>query len=129
MENNSLVTAVAGAQRYEALSHYMDYYITSVSARCMVGADAYKHPELIDMFWKFNVDVDKTMGLASFLPSFLNFIAEISFSKSYNKFRDTFIPIIKRRRSDPSAGQDGLLDFMPFILEVIDDDKRASGEH
>ncbi|KAJ5443567.1 Peroxidase [Penicillium daleae] len=123
---NPLVPAGSASKAYENLSDYMDHYITSVSARCMVGADAYTHPELIDMFLKFNVDVDKTMGLASMLPSFLNFIANIPISQSYDKFRDILIPIIKKRRPAPTHGQDGLMDFMPFILKVIDDDTRAS---
>jgi peroxidase len=129
LENNPLVPAGSASKAYENLSDYMDHYITSVSARCMVGADAYKHPELIDMFLKFNVDVDKTMGLASMLPSFLNFFANIPISQSYDKFRDILIPIIKKRRLAPTHGQEGLMDFMPFILKVIDDDRRASGEY
>ena len=93
----------------------------------MVGADAENHPELIDMFLGFDNTVDNTIGLSSFLPGFLRFIVDMPISISYNKFRKIFVPIIQKRRADPSRGQGGLVDFMPFILEVADNDKRASG--
>lgn len=106
----------------------MDRYITSVCVRVMVGAEAYDHPELIDMFLQHNLTADTTMGLGSFLPNSLRFLANIPISLSYNRFRKIFIPIIRRRRSDPTSGQNGLLDFMPYILKVADDDKRAAGK-
>lgn len=116
------------SERHETLSGYMDRLITSVSARCMVGADADAHPELIDMFLKFNQDVDKVMGMGALLPRLFNFIPKMMMKKSYNNFQKIFVPIIEKRRSDPNAGQDGYLDFMPFILDVVDDNDRVSGK-
>ena len=60
------------------------------------------------------------------LPSFLRFVTKYQMDRSYRKFRQIFIPIIKERRKDCTAGQAGLTDFMPFILSVVDDDDRAS---
>ena len=60
------------------------------------------------------------------LPSFLRFVTKYQMDRSYRKFRQIFIPIIKERRKDYTAGQAGLTDFMPFILSVVDDDDRAS---
>ncbi|CAK7199907.1 hypothetical protein SEUCBS139899_002594 [Sporothrix eucalyptigena] len=115
---------------HQTISSYMDRFSASVSARCMLGADADLHPELIDMFLKFNTTVDTVMQLSSVLPSFLDFIPKLQIHKSYKAFSKIFLPIIKRRRVDPSSGgsdgQDGLLDFMPFILEAVDDDALAS---
>ncbi|CAK7237327.1 hypothetical protein SCUCBS95973_009922 [Sporothrix curviconia] len=115
---------------HQTLSSYMDRFSASVSARCMLGADADLHPELIDLFLKFNTTVETVMRLSSVLPPFLNFIPKLQIHKSYKAFSKIFLPIIQRRRVDPSSGgpdgQDGLLDFMPFILEAVDDDDLAS---
>lgn len=128
LESNPLVPSTSSSQRYQTLSDHMDKIITSVSARCIIGADAYDHPEPIDMFLKFNKDVDNVIGMGTLMPPFLRFISQIPMNRSYKKFRKILTPIIAKRRQNAKLGQDGLLDFMPFILEVVDDDKRASGE-
>lgn len=128
LESNPLVPSTSSSQRYETLSDHMDKLITSVSTRCMIGADAYDHPELIDMFLQFNKDVDNVIGMGTLLPSFLRFISQIPINRSYNKFRKILMPIIAKRRQNARLGQGGFLDFMPFILDVVDDDKRASGK-
>ncbi|CAK7243975.1 MAG: hypothetical protein STHCBS139747_005509 [Sporothrix thermara] len=117
---------------HQTLSGYMDRFSASVSARCMLGADADLHPELVDMFLKFNTTVDTVMQLSSALPAFLSFIPKLQIHRSYKAFSKIFLPIVRRRRVDPSSGgpdgQEGLLDFMPFILEAVgaDDDALAS---
>jgi cytochrome P450 len=113
-------------KRYEALSGYLDRFITSVHARCMIGDDSALHPELVDMFLQFNKDVDKAMGLGLMLPPFLRFITKPIVERSYAKFRKIFIPMIKKRREDLHPSQDRPIDFMPFITSVVDNDERAS---
>jgi len=66
------------------------------------------------------------MGLGMMLPSFLHFPTVISISWSYNTPREIFLPIVKRRRSILKAqAADGTVDFMSFILNVVDDDEQA----
>lgn len=139
LEASPLVSSGSESQRYSSLADYVNRFITSVSARCMVGPDADQHPELIDMFLKFNDNVDKVIGLGATLPSWLSFVANIPMNKYYNQFRKVLIPIIQKRRglllqAKQRNGANGvaknedekLLDFMPYILDVVDDDKRAS---
>lgn len=134
LEANPLVPSNSESQRYSGLADYVNRFITSVSARCMVGTDADQHPELINMFLKFNDDVDKVIGLGAMLPSWLSFVANIPMNKSYNKFRKVFIPIIEKRRRQAEhkdangvdKNKNDLPDFMPFILDVVDEDNRAS---
>ena len=121
-----LVPAAQDSKRYEALVSYMDRYITSVNARCMIGAEALNHPELVDKFLEFNSAVDQAMGLGMMLPTFLRFLTKIPISRSYKQFRKILLPIIQRRRQDPEAGQNGYTNLMSFILGVIDDDERAA---
>jgi len=92
----------------------------------MIGPEAYNHPELTSLFLKFNTDVDLAMGLGTMLPSWLRWVAWFKINADYNKFRKIIKPIIKKRRGSPAVGNDGLIDFMPFILELIEDDNRAS---
>ncbi|EPE06557.1 animal heme peroxidase superfamily [Ophiostoma piceae UAMH 11346] len=126
LANNALVPAGMTSITHETLSGYMDEFSTAVSARCMLGADAYDHPELVALFLKFNDAINMTMQMSSILPAWLGFIPKIQIDKSYKAFRKVFVPIIQKRRIDPDAGQDGLLDFMPWVLDVVDDDNRAS---
>ncbi|KAL1893313.1 hypothetical protein Sste5346_006490 [Sporothrix stenoceras] len=131
LRDNPLAPADGSSVVHQTLSDWMDRFSTSVSARCMLGADADQHPELIDLFLKFNTTVDAVMQLSSVLPPFLNFIPKIQISRSYKQFSKIFLPIIQRRRANPASSQDGngqggLLDFMPFILEAVDDDELAS---
>lgn len=112
---------------YTELSNYLNSYITFVSSRCMIGPEAYDHPELISMFLKFNTDVDLAMGLGTMLPSWLRWVAWFKINADYNEFRKIIIPIIKKRRRNPAPGKGELMHFMPFILELVGDDKRASG--
>ncbi|KJR82079.1 uncharacterized protein SPSK_02952 [Sporothrix schenckii 1099-18] len=131
LRDNQLAPSDGRPVVHQTLSSWMDRFSTSVSARCMLGADADQHPELIDLFLKFNTTVDTVMQLSSVLPSFLSFIPQIQINRSYKEFSKIFLPIIQRRRADPASSQDGngqggLLDFMPFILEAVDDDHLAS---
>jgi hypothetical protein len=94
----------------------------------MIGQEAYNHPELTPLFLKFNTDVDLAMGLGTMLPSWLRWVAWFQINADYNKFRKIIKPIIKKRRGSPAVQKDGLMDFMPFILDLIEDDNRASGK-
>lgn len=123
-----LIPDGAKSAPYTELSTYLNSYITFVSARCMIGPEAYDHPELLPMFLKFNTDVDLAMGLGTMLPGWLRWVAWFKINADYNSFRKIIIPIIKKRRGNLGSKQEGeLMDFMPFILELVDDDERASG--
>jgi peroxidase len=127
LETQPLVREGTKSQSYTELSSYLNKYITVAASRCMIGPDAYNHPQLTDMFLKFNTDVDLAMGLGTMLPSWLRWVAWFKINADYNSFRKILKPIIKRRRGNPTATKDTLLDFMSFILELIEDDDRASG--
>ena len=128
LDENPLVPDGESQKQHKELSSYMNRFIGAVSIASMVGEDAWDHPELIDQFIKFTTDVDMVMGLGSMLPSFLRWVTNIPISISYFKFRRVLRPIIEKRRLDYAAGQDGRLDFMPYILDAVYDDRRASGE-
>ncbi len=115
-----------GAAELPQLAEYMDRFSTYASARCMLGGDvADAHPELTDLFLAFNSTIDTVMQLASVLPAFLHGLLKIKLARSYRQFHAIFGPIIARRRqTKPSS--DGLIDFMPFILQAVADDDRAS---
>lgn len=140
LETNPLVPATSNSHVYSAgLTAYIDQYITSVCARCMIGPEAYEHPELTNMFFEFNNETDRVIGMGLLLPSWMAFIANIPISKGYNKFRKVFLPIIAKRRvqmaekkqrnggtTGAETGNDELIDFMSFILDIVDDDERAA---
>ncbi|KAF5497051.1 Peroxidase [Colletotrichum siamense] len=139
LETNPPVPATSNSHLYsEGLTAYINQYITSVCARCMVGPEAYEHPELIDMFLEFNKEVDKVIGLGSLLPSWMSFFTHIPMNKGYNKFRKIFLPIVAKRRAKleekkqlngaAAGGETGdkFIDFMSFILDIVDDDERAA---
>jgi hypothetical protein len=127
LRENPLVPTNVNSRKYTNLGNYLNGYITTICARAMVGEDAYKYPKFVDLMQEFNDDTDKVMGLGQMLPSFLQFIPKMYIGRTFNKFREILLPIIKRRRANPGEGQGGELDFMPFVLELIEDDKRASG--
>lgn len=129
LANNSLVPAGSASATHKTLSGYMDKFSTTVSARCMLGADAYDHPELVEMFLEFNDAINITMQMSAVIPSWMSFLPKMQIDKSYKAFRKVFVPIIRKRRVNLDAGQDGLLDFLPWVLEIVDDDDRASGMH
>ncbi|OAA66830.1 heme peroxidase [Niveomyces insectorum RCEF 264] len=126
LHDHPLVPADRASAEHPTLSGSMDRFSASVSARCMLGTDAYAHPELVDLFLAFNTTVDTIMQLSSVLPPVLHVFLRIQVNRSYARFRTIFLPIIRRRRADPYGGQEGLIDFMPFILAAVDDDNRAS---
>jgi len=122
-----LVPANQEFKRYLALTDYVERYVTVIHLHCIIGVEAYDHPELVQLFATFNTTVDQAMGLGMMLPSFLRFLTGISVSWSYSRFRKIFLPIIKRRRSTPKAqAADGTVDFLSFILDVVDDDEQAA---
>jgi cytochrome P450 len=126
LQTQPLVPVGTKSQSYTELTSYLNKYITSVASRCMIGPEAYNHPELTPLFLKFNTDIDLAMGLGTMLPSWLRWVAWFKINADYNEFRKIIKPIIKERRGNPAAAQDGLMDFMPFILDLIEDDDRAS---
>ncbi|KAF8540450.1 cytochrome P450 [Trichophaea hybrida] len=65
------------------------------------------------------------MGLASLLPSFLQFIAAMNINKDFKTIRKILIPVIQRRRLALPTKND-LIFFLDFILDAVPDDTRAA---
>ncbi|SJL02260.1 uncharacterized protein ARMOST_05586 [Armillaria ostoyae] len=109
-------------KHYDDLIDYLNRYITFVISRCIVGPDSFDDEGLLETFLKFNDDAVNAMGLASLLPSPLRFIAGLSIQKDYKAIESVLIPAVERRRSQQSSD----VNFLNFILPVIDNDKDAA---
>ena len=135
LQTKPLVDKTISSQRYSELSPWLDQYITYVASCYMIGPEAKDHPELTAMFLKFNTDVDLAMGLGTMLPSWLRWVAWFKINADYNEFRKILKPIVEQRReqiaqqrANPPKGMENLTNFMPFILDLIEDNDRASGK-
>lgn len=127
LEQNPLVPDTSVEKRFKGLNDYFIHYITFVVSRCIVGPEGFDNKELLATFEKFTDDATAAMGLSSFLPRFLQFLAVFKINKDFKTIREILLPIISNKRGSgltpekPSG-------FLDFILDVIDTDDRAAGE-
>ena len=128
LEQNPMVSSGQRSQYYKGLNDYLIRYITFVVSRCIVGADSFDNEQLLKTFVKFNDDAINTMGLASLLPSFLQFIAARSINKDFTIIRKVLIPVVQRRRASTDKSENDPPIFLDYILNVADDDQEAAGE-
>lgn len=128
LKTQPLIPEGVSSQKYTELSTYLSNYITYVLTRTIIGPEAYEHPELTKLFLTFTTDTDTAIGIGTMFPSWLRWLAKFKINPSYTKFRRILVPIIKERRKSPEADTSGLLSFLPFILDVVEDDKHVSGK-
>lgn len=116
------------------LNAYINSYITFVVSYCIVGPDGFDDPTLLDTFLKFNDDAVRTMGissLVSFSPKFIQTLFEkviegLWIKRHLRAIRKVLLPVISKTRKRGNDSKTRF--FLPFILDVIDDDSRASGK-
>ncbi|KAK4221571.1 heme peroxidase [Podospora fimiseda] len=125
--NRNPLAADKSQNHPNGINDWIDQYITFVVSRCIIGPKGYDNSDLLKAFLKFNDDAIKAMGLASLLPSFLQFLAASDINKDFDTIHKATLPIIKERRSN-LATKDAKSEpvFLDFFLEVVDDDNRAA---
>ena len=127
LRRNPLVLQGKSSERHQGLNDYITRYITFVTSRCMVGADSFDNPKLLQTFMEFNNNAIEAMGLGQLLPGFLQFIASRTINKNFKTIRKVLIPVIQRRKSYPPGKRDELINFLDFILDTVTDSERAAG--
>lgn len=110
--------------RYDSLNNYIDRYIVFVVSYCMVGPEGFDDPQLLETLRGFNDHANNAMGMSALLPSFLQWVAGMPIKKDFKQVRKALVPVIQKMR-DQKDRRPGT--FLPFILDAVADDDRASG--
>ncbi|KAI1339407.1 heme peroxidase [Xylariaceae sp. FL0016] len=124
MQRNPLSTGAA--TRHANINDWINEYITFVVSRCVVGPEGFDNKDLIKTFLKFNDDAVSAMGLSSMLPKFMQSLAGFSIKNDFDTVHKTTLPIVASRRKMKGSRSATSPVFLDFILEAVDDDKRAS---
>ena len=104
-------------------------YITAVVSSVVVGDEALEHPDLLQIFVRFNDHAMMVLGLTGLLPSFLQPFAGLPIWWNYRGARKILIPIIRHKRkiAHYSPPKQSTKVFLDLILEAVEDDTRAAG--
>jgi hypothetical protein len=127
LERKPLATKGTLTEHAGGINDWINEYITFVVSRCIVGPVGYDNEDLIKTFLKFNDDAVAAMGLSSMLPHFLQFLASFSIKKDFETVRKVTLPIIAKRRN-LAIGDKQEPVFLDYIIQAVDDDKRAAGK-
>lgn len=109
----------------DGLNDYLNQYIAYVISYTVIGPEGFDDSHLLTTFLKFNQDAINGIGLSIMLPSFLRTFATRPIEKKYANIRSILIPTIRKMRLRSARSS---ACFLPFILDVTNDDSQACGK-
>lgn len=121
-----LARSPPSAGRHGSLRAFLDDYIAFVVSYCVVGPEpgVFDDPALLRAFLGFNEHAIQGIGLATMLPRWLHWLAVKKLDEDRAVIRKVVLPLVEKMRG---GFRHDTTCFLPFILDVVEDDERACG--